>query len=230
MSVSVAALRDADGVVHGAVCVAHDLREHLALLETVATARDAALEGSRVKSEFLANMSHEIRTPLNVITGYADMVLDSTLAPAQRDDLTRMRASAVSLLEIINDVLDISKVEAGKVEMECTPFAVRAVVSEVTHALALRADEKGLRLSTEIDADIPDTMRGDATRLRQVILNLVSNAVKFTAVGAVTVRVVPAVSPTGHAAAQFSVIDTGIGIPADEHDLVFEPFTRSTAR
>ena len=226
MSVAAAVLRDALGVVHGAVWVAHDLREHLQMLETVATARDAALEGSRVKSEFLANMSHEIRTPLNVITGYADMVLDSPLTTAQREDLSRLRASAVSLLGIINDVLDISKVEAGKIEMECTPFAVRAVVAEVTYALALRADEKGLALSTEVAPDVPDTIRGDPARLRQVILNLVSNAIKFTDAGAVTVRVVPAVTSNGGAALQFSVIDTGIGIPTDKHQLVFEPFTQ----
>ncbi len=224
MSVSAAALHNADGIVHGTVWVAHDLREHLAMMEAIATARDAALDGSRVKSEFLANMSHEIRTPLNVIVGYADMVLDSVLMPAQHAHLTRLRAAAVALLDIINDVLDIAKVEAGKVTVECVRFAVRALVLDVTHALTMRAHEKGLVLSAEIAPDVPDTITGDPTRLRQVILNLVSNAIKFTDMGSIVVRVAPARFASGPPVLEFSVIDTGIGIPPDKHDQVFEAF------
>jgi PAS domain S-box-containing protein len=226
MSVSAAPLRDVGGAMHGTVWVAHDMRDHLEMLAAVAAARDAALEGSRAKSEFLANMSHEIRTPMNVIIGYADMLLDSPLTPAQRKDLTRMRASAVALLEIIEDVLDISKVEAGKLTVECVRLAVRTVVADVTQALTLWADEKGLTLSTEIAPDVPDVITGDPTRLRQVILNLVSNAIKFTDTGAVVVRVARAPSASGPPALQFSIVDTGIGIPADKHHLVFEAFTQ----
>jgi len=226
MSVSAAPLRDLGGMVTGAVWVGHDMRDHLAMLQEVAAARDAALEGSRAKSEFLANMSHEIRTPMNVIIGYADMILDSPLDGAQRDELTRLRASAVALLTIIDDVLDIAKVEAGKLTVDCVRFAVRNVLTDVTTALAGRAQEKRLTLSAEVAADVPDDVVGDATRLRQVLLNLVSNAVKFTDRGAITVRLERRLNGSQPPELRFSVTDSGIGIAADKHHVVFEAFTQ----
>jgi PAS domain S-box-containing protein len=228
MSVSAATLRDAGGNVIGAVWVAHDMREHLGMLSEVAAARDAALEGSRIKSEFLANMSHEIRTPLNVIIGYVDIVLESELPSTQREYLDRVRVAAVALLDIINDVLDISKVEAGKLTMERVPFGLRTVVDDVVRAFMLRAQEKGLGLSAEVDACVPDSVTGDPVRLRQVVLNLVSNAIKFTDAGEVVVRVTrDPPGSVGEPLLHFSVADTGIGIPADKQDVIFQAFTQA---
>ena len=228
MSVSAATLRDAGGNVIGAVWVAHDMRDHLRMLAEVAASRDAALEGSRIKSEFLANMSHEIRTPLHVIIGYVDIVLESELPSPQREYLDRIRAAAVALLDIINDVLDISKVEAGKLTMERVPFGLRAVVDDVVRTFMLRAEEKGLELSAEVDACIPDSVTGDPSRLRQVVLNLVSNAIKFTDAGEVVVRVTrDSPGSVGETLLHFSVADTGIGIPADKQDVIFQAFTQA---
>ncbi len=228
LAVSTADLRDARGAVDGAVWVAHDLREHFRMLAEVAAARDAALEGSRIKSEFLANVSHEIRTPMNVIIGYTDLVLDSGPSETHREYLARVRSSTVALLEIINDVLDISKVEAGKLSIEHVPFALRAVVEDVVQTFMLRADEKSLVLSLTIEPGVPGRVRGDPTRLRQVVLNLVSNAIKFTERGRVDVRVAREAAPgRGGAVVRLSVADTGIGIPADKQDVIFQAFTQA---
>jgi PAS domain S-box-containing protein len=229
ISASAATLRDALGRVIGTVWVAHDMREHLRMLGEVAAARDAALEGSRTKSEFLANMSHEIRTPLNIIIGYVDLVIESSeLPPEQREHLDRVRASAVALLDIINDVLDISKVEAGKLSIERVPFGLRTVVEDVVGTLRLWADEKGLPLAIEVDARVPDRVTGDPTRLRQVVLNLVSNAIKFTEAGTVLVRVGLERGGGVHGPLlHFSVADTGMGIPRDKQGIIFEAFTQA---
>jgi len=210
------------------VWVAHDMRDHLRMLAEVAAARDAALEGSRIKSEFLANMSHEIRTPMNVVIGYTDIVLETELTGSQREYLDRVRGSAVDLLDIISDVLDLYKVEAGKLTIERVPFGLRAVVGTAVRTLMVRAEEKCLALSVEVDPAVPDRVTGDPTRLRQVVLNLVSNAIKFTDTGEVAVRV----SHDPGAGAEtsllhFSVSDTGIGIAADQHDVIFDAFTQA---
>jgi PAS domain S-box-containing protein len=226
VSASAAALRDGAGGVVGAVCVAHDMRDHERMLAEVASARDAALEGSRIKSEFLANVSHEIRTPMNVIIGYTDIVMESDLEAFQRESLGRVRNAAVALLDIINDVLDISKVEAGKLTVERVPFDVRAVVGDIVGSLMLRAQEKGLGLDFEIAPEVSEQVIGDPTRLRQVLLNLVSNAIKFTERGEVIVHV--AREPSAEAAMlRFSVIDTGIGIPRDKQEVIFQAFTQA---
>jgi signal transduction histidine kinase len=228
VAVSVAQLHEPAGNVVGAVWVAHDMRDHLRMLAEVAASRDAALEGSRIKSEFLANVSHEIRTPMNVVIGYVDIVLESPLSIAQRGYLDRVRRSAVDLLDIINDVLDISKVEAGKLTVERVPFGLRAVVNDVVGTLAIRAEEKQLALAVVVDPAVPDRITGDPIRLRQVVLNLVSNAIKFTDQGEVIVRVTREVAdgaddPVLH----FSIVDTGIGIPTDKQELIFQAFTQA---
>ena len=226
VSASAAALRDREGHSVGAVCVAHDLREHRRMLAEVASARDAALEGSRIKSEFLANVSHEIRTPMNVIIGYTDIVMDMELTEPQRECLDRVRTAAVDLLDIINDVLDISKVEAGKLTTERVPFGLRAVVGDIVRTLTLRAHEKGLALLLEVDAAVSDRVVGDPTRLRQVLLNLVSNAIKFTDRGEVRVKVQQDATH-GTPMLRFAVADTGIGIPADKQEMIFQAFTQA---
>jgi PAS domain S-box-containing protein len=226
VAASVAALRDGAGRVIGAVCVAHDMREHERMLAEVASARDAALEGSRIKSEFLANVSHEIRTPMNVIIGYSDIVMESELEPFQRESLGRVRSAAVALLDIINDVLDISKVEAGKLTVERVPFDLRTVVGDIVGSLMLRAQEKGLGLDYEIAPDVTGQVIGDPTRLRQVLLNLVSNAIQFTVRGEVIVQVAREHSVEA-AMLRFSVIDTGIGIPSDKQEIIFQAFTQA---
>ncbi len=192
----------------------------------LAIARDVALEASRTKSTFLANTSHEIRTPMNVIVGMTDMALDGDLDPTTRDYLGRVRAASLGLLGIINDILDLSKIEAGKMTLEIEAFDLRRTVRDVAMLLMPSAAAKGLALACRIEPAVPASVRGDAGRLRQVLTNLLGNAIKFTERGEVAVDVRAPRAHASRVAVLFAVRDTGIGIPPDRQAAVFESFTQ----
>ena len=216
-----------DGIHYGRIWSFHDVTEHKRVAEAMREARDLAERAGQMRSMFLANMSHEIRTPMNAVLGLSEILLDTPLSAEQRPTLELVHASAESLLGILNDILDYSKIEADRLELESIPFDLPRMVHATASLLATRAREKDLELIPDVEVDVPTNVRGDPGRLRQVLTNLIGNAVKFTNAGEVVVSVQRASLDDGRAAVRFSVRDTGIGIAADRLSQIFEEFTQA---
>ena len=223
---SVSLERDRGGRPIGFLAINRDCTARKTAEREAARAREAAEQANRAKSEFLANMSHEIRTPMNGIIGMAELALDTELTAYQRDCLMTVRSSAESLLTILNSVLDFSKIESRKLELEAVPFSVQDLVAEALRPLAVQANRKRLELLADVAADIPRVI-GDPLRVKQVITNLVGNAIKFTECGHVLISAAIEARTDDSVRLRFAVSDTGIGIPPEKHGSIFEAFTQA---
>jgi PAS domain S-box-containing protein len=228
VSCSVLGLKDnTDGTASGVQVVLQDISKVKETEEELKSAKEEAEEASRAKSEFLANMSHEIRTPMNAIIGMSELLLTEELTEEQREYIETIQVSSDALLKTINDILDLSRIEAGRLTLEVEGFSLRASMGDITKTLDLKAREKDLSLTYHIEENVPDQLAGDAVRLRQILVNLVGNAIKFTDVGAVAVHVTRVEAQDDAALLHFQVRDTGIGIPPDKQEEIFQAFTQA---
>jgi len=230
-------VRGDGGQIENFIALATDITARVETESELRRAKAEADAASRAKSDFLASMSHEIRTPMNGVIGMTSLLLETELTPEQKDYVSTIRTSGDALLAIINEILDFSKIESGKMEIEQQPFELAQCIEEALDIFALQASAKGIELAYYVDAAVPPWIEGDMTRLRQVLVNLVNNAVKFTPQGSITVEVHVATVETspgfhvvheqqGRLLLDFFITDTGIGIPADRQHLLFKPFTQ----
>ena len=217
-------LRNKQGAVTGLVGIGRDITNRKRTEQELLAAKEAADAANRAKSDFLANMSHEIRTPMNAIIGMTELVLDTGLAQSQRDYLSMVQESGEALLTVINDILDFSKIEAGKLDLDITLFDFRESLGDTMKSLALRAHHKGLELAFRVEPNLPRALYGDVGRLRQIVVNLVGNAIKFTEQGEVVVDVREVSRTADSAKCHIVVRDTGIGIPNENLESVFGEF------
>jgi PAS domain S-box-containing protein len=221
-----AVLTRRNGSVSGLLGVIVDITDRKEAEREIVRAKEAAEAASRAKSDFLANMSHEIRTPMNGVIGMTDLALDTELTAEQREYLSIAKSSAESLLTVINDILDFSKIEAGKLSVENIAFDLHRLIADVLKPLAMRANEKGIELISEVIDKVPRFVLGDPSRIRQVLVNLLGNAIKFTDTGQITLTTDLMQRQHGQAVIHFAVGDTGIGIAQDKQELIFDAFSQ----
>ncbi len=222
------AICDNSGILKKIIGTVQDITERKLAEKEILEARELAENSIKVREVFLANMSHEIRTPMNAILGFTDLLYETSLTPEQKKFLDAIHFSGENLLVVINDILDLSKIHSGKMSVEKCDFILSELIASVVTTMSAKAEEKGLRLTYSIDQHLPQVIKGDPVRLNQVLINLISNAVKFTEEGSVSLKINANTAENRNILIEFSVSDTGIGIPEDKHALIFDKFIQAS--